>query len=364
MSPVDLGRRDIEYYLNLIDVVRDGIICTDLQGRIEFINQRGLVMWGYRDREILGAFLGSLFVEEDQDRCCKSVIKETLKTGKYEGGFLFKTKDGKRFPGYLSSSCLKRDGDPQGVVFVIHDFTEQRKLQRRLMESQKLASLGKLLEGVAHEIRNPIVTLGGYTRRLQRELKPDHPGQESVRVILEDVERMEGMLKDLEEYLDFVQAHPPEFARVDLKQLVQEVIKHLSIPESIRLEEMYPREELQIYGNSNHLKELFRHLLENAMEAMPKGGFILMELVGMDDHAQIKIKDSGVGIPKAAIPNIYSPFFTTKTKGVGVGLAKAYIIVDEHAGQMDVDSELERGTTFTLTFPTDRRQRPRRYEEV
>jgi PAS domain S-box-containing protein len=360
MSPVHDGHKNIEYYLNLIDVVRDGIICTDIEGRIVFMNQTALTMWGYQEKEILGKPFELIFVEEDRPQCCPRVIQATLADRHYEGEFLFQRRDGSRFPGYLSSSRLVKRDKKQDIVFVVHDLTEQKRMQRRLLESQKLASLGKLVEGVSHEIRNPIVTLGGYARRLKRTFERDHSAQEYIGIILEEVERMESMLKDVEEYLQFAQAHRPSFTRVNLQDIMKGVIGGLSLPDNVLLEEVYPSEGPYIYGNPRRLHELFYHLLENSIEAMPGGGCLRMAIEQTDHQARVCIEDSGVGIPKHDIPNMFSPFFTTKTKGAGVGLAKVYIIVDEHSGMIDVQSVIERGTTFTLTFPRDRRQRPRR----
>jgi PAS domain S-box-containing protein len=364
MTPASSKQRDLRYVLNLVDVVQDGIICTDCRGHLFLANLKALAMWGYAEEEILGQSCQILFVEEDRLHSYPLVLQETQEKGSYQGEILFRRKDGGRFPGHLRSCLLSGEGEEQDLVFVIRDLTEQKRLQQRLLDSQKVAFLGKVVDGLSHELRNPIVTLSGYARRLEHSLAPDHPGHEHIRIILEEVQRMEAMLKEIEGYVQFAQVHRLAFTKVDLHSLMGEVLNGLRIPECVRLEEGYPPEGPWIYGDPVHLKELFHHLLENAIEAMPDGGVLGIRMEVATSTASVTIRDTGVGIPEQALPDIYSPFFTTKTKGAGVGLAKSYIIVEEHSGQIEVQSGLDLGTVFRVSFPLDRRQRPRRDDQA
>jgi len=358
MSPACSKQRDLGGFVDLVDVVEEGILCSDPDGIVLMANLKALLLWGYREEEILGQSLRNLFVEEDRLHSYPMVLKEAVEKGEYRGEILFRRKDGGRFPGQLSVSRLR--GEADDLVFVVRDLTDQKRLQQRLLESQKAAFLGKVVDGLSHELRNPIVTLGGYARRLEHSLTPDHPGHEHIRIILEEVQRMEAMLKEIEGYVQFAQVHRLAFTKVDLQGLMREVLDGLRIPQSVRLEAGYPPEGPWIYGDPVHLKELFHHLLENAIEAMPDGGVLGIRMEEVDSRAAVMVQDTGVGIPERALAHIYSPFFTTKTKGAGVGLAKSYIIVEEHSGQIDVQSGVDLGTTFAVSFPLDRRQRPRR----
>lgn len=364
VSRLHVRREDIIYYQHLIDVVSNGIICTDIQASIVFVNQTALDMLGYSSEELLGRPFEVIFVMEDRDLCCSRVVEDTLDHGSYEGEFLFERRDGNHFPGQLSSSCLREDDGIKDIVFVINDLTEQKKLQQNFMNSQKMASLGKVIEGISHEIRNPIVSLGGYTRRLIRTLEPDHLGQSFLQIILEDVQRMEDMLQDINNYVSFAKKYQAFFKKVDLHGIIKDALQSLRLPINVKLEETYPTENPWIYGDTSHLRELFLHLLENAMEAMPEGGVLRLILKQEDSNALVEIEDTGVGIANADLPHIFNPFFSTKTKSVGVGLAKAYIIVEEHKGEIEVKSNMSKGTTFMLSFPLDRRQRARRDEKL
>lgn len=364
MSPTDIPEPDVHFYLDLIDVVRDGIICTDLEACIVFVNQSALAMFGYFPEEILGTSLETIYVEKDRERCCFRVIQETFEKGFYRGEFLFQRRDGTCFPGQLSSSWLKQDEDARHLVFAVQDLTEQKKLQRRLLDSQKMASLGKVVEGISHEIRNPIMTLGGYARRLKRTLQPDHPGYSYLQIILEDVQRMEEMLREINDYVAFAQDYRGSFTKLDLQAVLKDALRAMNLPNRVRLEEAFPPEGPWIWGDRRNLRELFLHLLENALEAMPEGGVLRVGLSREDSQVSVKIQDTGVGIADDDLPHIFNPFFSTKTKSTGIGLAKVYTIVGEHAGQIEVQSKIDEGTTFMLSLPVDRRQSVRRDGDV
>jgi len=360
MSPAFAQDKGIDFYTELLDVIGEGIVCTDERGIVIGANRRALELSGYGAQDVLGRPIEVLFVEEDRLRCCPFVLQETLERGAYDGEFLLQRKDGTRFPGQLSTSWVRGEGGSRDLIFLIHDLTEQKRLQRRLLESQKSVFLAKVVEGLSHEIRNPIVTIAGYARRLERIMDPGHPGRRYLEIMLQDVGRMEGMLREIEGYVQFAQSHRPSFTRVDLQRVVMDALEMVAIPPGIEVERAFPSEGPWIYGDPGHLRELFYHLLQNAVEAMPEGGALGVAGEVVDSRARVTVRDTGIGIPDKAMPHLFSPFFTTKTKGAGVGLAKVYIVVEEHSGQIEVKSRVDRGTAFVVTFPLDRRQRPRR----
>jgi PAS domain S-box-containing protein len=360
MSLPDARQQDVHYYQNLVHVVRDGIICTDLQGRISFVNKSLLAMLGYLPAELLGAPLAKIHVEEDRSRCCPRVIQETLDKGAYAGEFLFRRRDGSRFPGHLSSSWMEQEDGTKHLVFVIHDVSEQKRLQKSLLDSEKMASLGKMMEGISHEIRNPIMTLGGYARRLKRTLEPGHVGHAYLQIILEDVQRMEKMLQEVNDYVAFAEDHGRAFTKLDLQGVFRDALMTLEIPERVHIAETFPAQGPWIYGDPGRLRGMFAHLLENALEAMPEGGTLRVQVSRENSQVRVRIEDTGVGIAEDDLPHIFNPFFSTKPKSTGVGLAKVYSIVREHGGQIEVESRVNGGTTFTLSLPVDRRQSVRR----
>lgn len=359
LSHVPEARLD---WVGVLEALCEPVLGVDTQGDIVFSNRAAREAWGYEVEELGRIGLSGLFAQGREESCAQGILQEVQRAGQCQGDFLFQRKDGGRFLGSLRA-CLvqgRERGDPSLVILSMRDLSEQRRLQQKFLESQKLSYLERVVDGLAHEIRNPIVTLGGYARRLQKMLEPDHPGQVPLRIMLSDVERLESMLREVEGYLDFARSHRLSFRKVDLKEVVKEALGLVPFPQDIRVEERYSEQGPWIFGDPAHLRELFRHLLDNAAEAMPQGGLIRITVSQKGPTARVRIEDTGVGIPEKFLPHIYSPFFTTKTKGAGVGLAKAHMIVDEHGGQIEVHSEVARGTSFDVTFPVDRRQTPRR----
>lgn len=345
----------------ILDAVCDAVLAVGPEGSILFCNQAARELWRYERSELEGLALSHLLADGGQGRCAGGILQAALENGHYQGDFLFQKKDGERFLGSVRACVLEgcSEGGTATVIVSVRDLTEQRRLQQRILESQKLSYLEKVVDGLSHEIRNPIVTLGGYARRLEKMLEPEHPGQAPLRIILKDVERMESMLREMEDYLEFARSHRMSFVKLDLHQVVREAVALVPRPANTKLEESYPPAGPWIFGDQAHLRELFRHLVDNAVEAMPHGGLLRVKVEQTGRLARVRIQDTGVGIPEKFLPHIYSPFFTTKTKGAGVGLAKVHIIVEEHGGEIDVVSEVAKGTTLDVTFPLDRRQTPR-----
>ncbi len=344
-------------WVKVVDSLCEAFLIVARDGRILFSNRAAAELWHLSNGERENLTISHLFHKGEE--CAKGILQELMVRGKYEADVLFQKSNGERFLGAVRGCVLEGEGGDFRIVLSVRDLTEQRKLQERMLESQKLSYLEKVVEGLSHEIRNPIVSIGGYARRLDKMLEPDHPGRATLQVIMEDVQRMESMLREVEGYLEFAKTHKLSFAKLDLQEVVREALALVRIPEEIRLETHYPQRGPWIYGDRAHLRELFRHLLENAVEAMPNGGVLRLEVKAMADCAKVLVVDTGIGIPEKFLPHIYSPFFTTKTKGAGVGLAKASIIVQEHGGHIEVQSEVEKGTTFEVVFPFDRRRTPR-----
>jgi len=228
------------------------------------------------------------------------------------------------------------------------------------IQSKKFLSLGKLFPFLAHEIRNPLHAIGGALAILQRRcnLKDDTIAQ-SIEIIREEVQRLNQFIQ---ECLDF--SRPParrRFAETDLNELVRSSLNTLSPvieaqPDKIRvithLDEGLPR----IKANFNEIKQVFLNILKNAIEAMEKGGKLKIRTSSTPHekpmYAMIKITDTGTGIDEENLPYLFDPFFSTKSRGAGLGLALCKkIVVENHRGQIDIESKKNMGTTVTITLP-------------
>jgi signal transduction histidine kinase len=232
--------------------------------------------------------------------------------------------------------------------------TETKKLEQRIRNSEKLASVGRLAAGVAHEINNPLGGILNCLYNLRKgTLSPSR--QEEYRVSMEDgVRRVQKIVRQL---LDFSQQHEPEFALTDINHVVDRVLvltTHLFAPNRIRLERIRPGLP---HGHDRHMiEQVLMNLVLNAVQAMKDGGVLTIRTSVVEGVCLIEVRDTGSGIPPAVLPRIFDPFFTTKSEGegTGLGLSVSLGIVERHGGKILVDSEVGKGTTFTLCLPVSR----------
>lgn len=241
-----------------------------------------------------------------------------------------------------------------GTVIVFEDVTEKISLQQQLLTSEKLASIGLLSAGVAHEINTPLTGISSYVQILQKKLS-NSPHNKILENIEKQTDRVARIVKNL---LNF--ARNPEstaFQRINLKENLEEIIslidyklKTMNIELELKLEQIS-----QVWAQGEKIQQVFLNIILNAIDAMPTGGKLSIKLYQTNKTAVIQIKDTGTGIKAQHLPHIFDPFFTTKGigKGTGLGLSLSYAIVKEHEGHMTVDSEVGKGSTFTIYIPID-----------
>ena len=242
--------------------------------------------------------------------------------------------------------------NPYGTIIVFEDVTEKVRLQQQLLTSEKLASIGLLSAGVAHEINTPLTGISSYVQLLQKKLTDTHYIQ-----ILEKIEaQTERVARIVKNLLNFAR-HPSDttFRQVNLKECLQEIIslidyklKTMNIKLELNLQEVKP-----IMGQAERLQQVFINIILNALDAMPKGGKLRIDLFQKNQEAVISIADTGTGIKKEHLPRIFDPFFTTKGlgKGTGLGLSISYAIIKDHDGRIEVESEVGKGSTFYIYLP-------------
>ncbi|MEW5900188.1 MAG: ATP-binding protein, partial [Acidobacteriota bacterium] len=243
---------------------------------------------------------------------------------------------------------------PYGTIIVFEDITEKIRLQQQLVTSEKLASIGLLSAGVAHEINTPLTGISSYIQILQKKLTDSHYTQ-----ILEKIEvqtdRVSRIIKNL---LNFAR-NPSEsaFHKVSIPDSLQEIISLIEY----KLKSMNIKLEMQvapfkpIWAQGERLQQVFINIILNAIDAMPRGGTLRIAAALEGAEVVVKIADTGTGIQKQHLPHIFDPFFTTKGigKGTGLGLSISYAIIKEHEGHISVESEVGRGAVFTIFIPAD-----------
>jgi two-component system sensor histidine kinase HydH len=236
-----------------------------------------------------------------------------------------------------------------------NDMTTQelRITQQKLIRSERLAAMGNLVQGVAHEIRNPVMTIGGFSQRIKKELGSNEKIGKYVDIIIDETNRLENLVRRIREFAE-VQVCLLTLERPDtllLEALKQ--AKDIAKGQGVKVVTEIPSELPKMRIDANQLLTALNNLLENALEAMPAGGTLTVKANVTSDHLLIVVEDTGCGIPKEKLAAVYDPFVTSKTKGAGLGLTLVHQVVMNHHGEIQLSSEVNRGTVVTIRLPLE-----------
>ena len=230
--------------------------------------------------------------------------------------------------------------------------------QEEVVRAEKLSTIGQVTAVVAHEIRNPLTTIGGFARAISR--RPDNAQRikRDADIIVEEVQRLEAILQNL---LDFTRPTKPELVLHDVKSLLEniaEIVRQDAEVGDVAVHVDIAADLPKIYLDERQLHQVILNLTRNSLEAMPDGGELYIGAQRTDDKIEIRITDTGEGIPEEHINQIFDTFFTTKRTGTGLGLTLTQGIVREHGGELYVHSQPGEGTTFVIAFliPTENKQ--------
>ncbi|CAB3391023.1 ATP-binding protein [Kyrpidia spormannii] len=343
----------------ILDSVTEGIYGLDENGRVTFCNPAAARLVGREPGEIIGLPQHDVFWHgKSEDKGCTLAvcpILSPIQTGhpSQVTDELFRRKDGSTFPVDYVSTPMRDDGKIQGAVVVFKDVTERKRSEELMIKSEKLSVVGQLAAGVAHEIRNPLTALKGFVQLLQSNV---HTKDEYFNIMLSELDRIELIINEL---LILAKPVDVQFQFHDLKVLIETVVALLrtqAILSNVQITTDCDPALPAVLCDENRLKQVLVNLLKNAIEAMPRGGQIVVQARREDDRTiLIRIIDEGTGIPEDSLPRLGEPFFTTKEKGVGLGLTMSYQIIESHGGQMHFESEVGAGTTVKILLPIDPR---------
>jgi signal transduction histidine kinase len=228
---------------------------------------------------------------------------------------------------------------------------ELKTAQEKLIRSERLEAMAYLVQGVAHEIRNPVTTIGGFARKIKEAIKEDQKLQRYIQIILEESERLENLVKQVREFSHLLS---PEMELGDVGGIVRQVVEEFQpLVEKLGIELVTLVEEpfALMKMDASQLFTALSKIMENALEAMPRGGKLAVHAKQKGDHILIEIVDTGPGIEDEHLDSIYDPFFTSKTRGAGMGLTMVHQITKNHEGEITVRSVKGKGTTVTLSLP-------------
>jgi signal transduction histidine kinase len=228
---------------------------------------------------------------------------------------------------------------------------ELKLAQARIIQSERLLALAELAKGVAHEVRNPVTIIGGFVHRLQRLQGPDDPIQATLALVVTELHKLERMVREIEAFTRLPEAR---YRPTELAALMTEVIEALSHDlqvQGIGIECHFEPPLPVVAADGALLRLALQELINNAREAMPQGGLLVITLTPEPDMVLLTLKDTGTGIAPADLPNVFDPFFSSKPNGTGMGLTMVYRIVTEHRGEITLSSGIGEGTKVRLRLP-------------
>jgi two-component system sensor histidine kinase AtoS len=348
-----------QFIQNVVGSLGEGLIALDREGRVTAWNQTLETRYDVSAAEALGRTLFEInpalkgeALAEPLNRLLRGELERfTLEAMDHQ------TLRKGRVTLKIKASLLRHEGQPAGAVLLIEDITDRVAMERAARQSDKLAALGTLAAGLAHELNNPIGTISSRTELMLLEAEAQAlpaTTREDLVVLRRHAERVARIVQGL---LSFARQSGRSRGPVDLNQIVDDTLllvgtqaSHTTLTMARRLAPGLPL----IEGDATALQQVVMNLVLNARDAMAGRGEILVEtdlIAGPPAHVRLTVRDTGPGISAEVLPRIFDPFFTTKPGGTGLGLSISYGIVRDHGGTVDVHSEPGRGTTFVLSFP-------------
>ena len=237
----------------------------------------------------------------------------------------------------------------RGRIINFQDLTGVRQMEAVVQRSEHLASLGRMAAAIAHEIRNPLASISGSLELLSAEDELDPDNHKLMEIALREIERLDSLITS---FLEYARPRPPDLKRLDLGREIVAITESISLPgpEAPKVAVAEVERDVWVDADRDQLKAILWNLVRNAAEAGERE-VVTVRILADDRNAALSVADRGAGIPPGRLPHIFEPFFTSKERGTGLGLAMAHRMVQEHGGSISVESEEGQGSTFTITLP-------------
>lgn len=366
-KPVLAGQGPVErnqdYYDNILSSLIDGIVVVDSEFRIITFSAAAEQMMGIKAGSVLGKKLNQIFEKNPE---IHALVQKTFETGRSHSDSEFSIKGyfgDRRDIGLATSPLRDPQGSAMGVVIVFRDLSQIKVLEERLRKGERLASLGILSAGMAHEIRNPLGGIRGATQLLQDELQEGSGLNEYIEIIIREVDRLNNIVKGL---LEFARPAALKLRPINLHQTLDQVVSlvEMEVPkERVRFVRHLDPSLPEVLADPDQLTQVFLNLFKNGLDAMGGEGVLTLTtrmLPGYKrqpgEHAKrgmvaVDVEDQGCGMEAEETEKIFNPFYTRKAGGVGLGLAITHRIIEEHGGKIDVTSEPDKGTRVRVSLP-------------
>ncbi|RLA89598.1 MAG: hypothetical protein DRG58_04665 [Deltaproteobacteria bacterium] len=346
--------QDWEIQKGIIDSATDAIVTINEDHIIIGYNHGAEKILGFSREEALGQDL-SIIIPPPYKQEHKGYVRRYLATrephviGKHVR-LSAQRKNGQTFPMSISFS-LAEIGGKRYFTGIIRDITESTDMEAKLRQSERLAAVGSTVSHIVHEIKNPLMVIGGFARQLARAPNLDDKARDKMVMITEEVKRLECLMAEMKDF-----SHPPTIQpkAEQIAEVIQEVIYLMEDnlkEQGIAISQEHPESLPLIKFDRQQIKQVLLNLLKNAAEAMPQGGQLTVATRVVEPYLEIDVTDTGEGIAPEALDHIFNPYYTTKAKGSGLGLSICRNIIKAHQGDLLVKSTLGQGTTFTILLP-------------
>jgi two-component system, sporulation sensor kinase A len=336
-----------EFLRKIIDMNPSYIYAIDKEGKFTLVNETFAKLLGTEPEDLLGKKMDDFHIESNLNRVWEEI--ENMK-GYPVLEQEIKDHEGKiRWIETVRLPIFSPNEGTDQILFVSTDITERKQAEELLRKSEKLAVVGELAAGVAHEIRNPLTSIKGFMHLLKKECETQ---KHYFEIMESELERINNIVNE------FLMLGKPSqvmnFQQKDVKVLLKDVMTLLESQANLNNVKMISEFDSDIpllYCDENQLKQVFINIIKNAIEAMPNGGEMKIQAKRQENSLVIRFMDQGCGIPKDRIAKLGEPFYSTKEKGTGLGLMVSYKIIEAHNGRINIESEVGQGTTIDLIFP-------------
>lgn len=333
---------------SIISAMPDSLVLADLEGKITLVNPSLVKFSGYSEGELIGKSIGTLCVDEN---CFGKVLKELVEKRKIRNfETTCKTKNGEEKPVVVSGSVVRsRRGNDIGITFIVHDISERKQIEEKLVKSERFASIGELAGMIGHDLRNPLTSIRAatYYFKIKYGGKLDDEGTEIFGTIDRSIEYSNKIIDDL---LDYSREVRLKLETATPKSLVENVLALVQTPQNVVVVDL-TEDTPVVRVDIGKVTRVFVNLVKNAYDAMPDGGKLTIKSQVVEGNLEIRFTDTGVGMSKETLEKLWLPLFTTKAKGMGFGLPICKRLVESHGGTIGMESIVGQGTTVIVTIP-------------
>lgn len=339
----------------IIESIRSGLMTTDLEGNIYTFNTAASEITGYSAEQMQGRSVFALFGD------IKIPIAVSLAAAdvgeqppRFESDLITPDGFGVRV-GYGISPLYSESGEKTGLIITFQDLTEIRSMEENVRRKDRLAAVGRVAAGLAHEIRNPLGAMRGAIQVLESSTPPESAQSSLMEIILRESDRLNKIITN---FLTYARPRVANFSEIDVREAINDtftLLKHSpDVKENHFLEAELPETPVVISADPTQLKQIFWNLARNALDAMPRGGYLRVKLEkSTHNRTKIIFSDTGCGMSAGQVERLFEPFSDSTTGGTGLGLSIVYQIVRDHGGTINVRSLVNEGTIITVELPDD-----------